>query len=67
MTQDQFLSLLRENYKKMLLNKEETARELNISQGTLDNLRKEGKIKSKKILGQIFFDIGEVSRFMAEA
>lgn len=67
MTQTEFTVMLRETYKKMLLNKKETCREINISTGSLDELRRQGEIKSRKVLGQVMFDIGEVARFMAEA
>ncbi len=67
MTQEEIKGGLREVHGKMLLSKKETAKELGISGGTLDSVRRKGGIKSKKILGQIFFDIGEVARFIAEA
>ena len=67
MDQEQFLSLLRENYKKMLLTKKVTANELSVSEATLDRLRKNGDIESKKVLGQIMFSIDEVARFLADA
>ena len=67
MTKDEFLSMLRENHNKMLLSKKQTAKELGVSEGTLDRLRTGGQITSKKVLGQIMFDIGEVARFLADA
>ncbi len=67
MTQEEITNRFRENYKRILLSKKQTARELNISQGSLDKLRRDGAIQSKKILGQIMFEIGEVARFIAEA
>ncbi len=67
MTQNDFLLMLRESYNKMLLTKKQTANELNVSEGTLDRLRTGGLITSKKVLGQIMFDIGEVARFLADA
>ena len=67
MTQEEFLFMLRDTHDKMFLTKKEARKELNISEGTLDRLRKNGTISSKKILGQIMFDIGELARFMADA
>ena len=67
MGQTEFRSLLRENHKKMLLTKKETAQELSISEATLDRLRKNDDIESKKVLGQIMFSIDEVARFLAES
>jgi hypothetical protein len=40
---------IQQRYKKSLLSKKEAARELNISIATLDRLRAQGLIKSKKI------------------
>jgi hypothetical protein len=42
------LDNLQKKYGKSLLNKKEVSAELNISQATLDRLRKTGEIKSKK-------------------
>ncbi len=67
MEQEQFLSLLRENHKKMLLSKKETANELSVSEATVDRLRKNGDIETKKVLGQVMFSIDEVARFLADA
>ncbi|MBU0721442.1 helix-turn-helix domain-containing protein [bacterium] len=55
---------LQQRYKKSLLSKKETARELNISQATLDRMRKSGEIKSKKVGGGIFFTVREISLFL---
>ena len=67
MEQSELLSLLRENHKKMLLTKRETAKELSISEATLDRIRSNGDIETKKVLGQIMFGIDEVARFLADA
>ncbi len=67
MTQTDFTTILRETYKSMFLDKKQTAREIHVSTGTVDELRRRGLLKSRKVLGQVMFDIGEVSRFMAEA
>lgn len=66
MNQEQFYSQLRENHKKMLLTKKETAKELSVSEATLDRLRGNGDITSKKVLGQIMFSIDEIARFLAD-
>lgn len=55
---------LQQKYKKSLLTKQETAKELNISQATVDRLRKTGAIKSKKVGGGIFFTINEIALFL---
>ncbi len=57
---------LRETYKSMTITKRNTAKEIGIGVTSLDKLRQQGKIKSRKILGQIMFDISEVSRFLSE-
>jgi len=58
------LENLQRRYQKSLLNKKEVAKELNISQATLDRLRKSGEIRSKKVGGGIFFTINEVALFL---
>jgi len=58
------LDNLQQRYQKLLLSKKETARELNISQATLDRLRKSGEIRSKKIGGGIFFTLSEITSFL---
>lgn len=58
------LDNLQKKYGKSLLNKKEVATELNISRATLDRLRKSGQIKSKKVLGGVFFTIKEIASFL---
>jgi hypothetical protein len=58
------LDNLQQRYQKLLLSKKETASELNISQATLDRLRKSGEIKSKKVGGSIFFTLDEIALFL---
>jgi len=58
------LDNLQKKYGKSLLNKKEVSKELNISQATLDRLRKTGEIKSKKVGGGVFFTIKEISLFL---
>lgn len=52
--------------KKVLYRKKEAASYLEISTCTLDRLRKQGLIKSKKIGGQIMFKSSEIERFLEE-
>ena len=58
------IDILQQRHNKLLLSKKETARELNISQATLDRLRKSGEIRSKSVGGGIFFKISEISEFL---
>lgn len=58
------LDNLQQRYQKLLLSKKETASELNISEATLDRIRKTGKIKSKKVGGGIFFTLSEIASFL---
>ena len=67
MSQLEFVEMLRKNYKKMLLTKKEIAKELNVSEATIDRLRQNGQLNSKKILGQVMFSLDEVARFLYEA
>ena len=67
MTRQEQFKTMRETHAKMLLNKRETAKELSISEATLDRLRNTGQIKSKQIMGQVMFTIDEIARFITEA
>jgi len=58
------LDNLQQRYKKSLLTKKETAQELNISQATLDRLRKSGGIQSKRVGGGIYFTLKEIASFI---
>ena len=58
------LENLQQKYRKSLLKKKEAAEELNISQATLDRLRKSGEIRSKKVGGRVFFTINEIALFL---
>ena len=58
------LDNLQQTYKKSLLSKREVSKELNISQATLDRLRKTGAIKSKKVGGGIYFTLKEIAEFL---
>ena len=55
---------LQQNFNKSLLTKKETAKELNISQATLDRLRKANVISSKKVGGGIYFTLKEIAFFL---
>jgi len=55
---------LQHKYGKSLLKKKEAAEELNISQATLDRLRKKGDIRSKRIMGGVFFSLKEIASFL---
>jgi len=65
MTEQDYIQMLRADYKKMLLSKDITAIELNMSVSTLDRLRKKGEIKSKRVSGQIMFSIAEIAKYLA--
>ena len=67
MSQIELVEMLRTNYKKMLLTKKETAKELNISEATIDRLRQNGQLKSRKVLGSIMFSLDEIARFIYES
>lgn len=67
MSQLDLITMLRENYKRMLLTKKETANELNVSEATIDRMRQNGLLNSKKVLGQIMFSLDEIARFLYEA
>ena len=67
MSQLDFLTMLRDNYNKMLLTKKETANELNVSEATIDRLGQNGQLNSKKVLGQVMFSLDEIARFLYDA
>jgi len=54
-----------DKYGSLVLTKEQAAKELNISQTTLDRLRRRGAIASKLIGGQVMFKAEELARFLA--
>jgi len=66
MTQITYTQMLRDTYKKMLLTKRETAKELGVSEASIDRMRKDGLISTKKVLGQVMFSIDEIARFLTE-
>lgn len=61
----EYVELLQNKYGKMLLSKRETAKEVGVSEATIDRLRKMGVIHSKKVGGQIFFTIASVAEYVA--
>ena len=65
---EKIAEILQSKYNTMLLNKEETTFEIGeVSSVTLDRLRQNGEISSKKVLGQIRFSVMEVARFITDA
>jgi len=66
MTREEQFKTMRETHEKMLLTKRETAKELSISEATVDRLRASGELQSKKVLGQIMFSLDELARFLSE-
>lgn len=58
---------LKTQYMSSFLTKKQTAKELGgISTATLDRMRKEGLISSKKVRGSVRFNIKEVARFITQ-
>ena len=58
---------LKSEYMSSLLTKKQTAEELGgISVTTLDRMRKEGLIVSKKVRGSVRFSIEEVARYLVQ-
>ncbi len=55
---------LRKQYGTALLSKAQAAKELSISRATLDRMRNDGQIKSKKVGQQIRFNVIEISRII---
>ncbi len=59
--------VMRDEYMRSLLNKKEAAQELGgISVSTLDRMRQDGLIVSRKVRGKIMFSIDEIARFQVE-
>ncbi|MAD41131.1 MAG: hypothetical protein CL623_01920 [Arcobacter sp.] len=58
--------MLYKRHGKSLLKKPEIAQEIGISQSSIDRLRRSGELKYKRIGGQIFFTLFEVSYFIEE-
>ena len=66
MTREELFKVMRETHEKMLLSKKETAKELSVGEASVDRLRAAGKLKSKKVLGQVMFSLDEIARFLTE-
>ena len=61
MTKHDFVKLVFGNLGKMALSKKETAMLIGgISTETLDRMRKDGEIRSKRIRGQVHFTLDEI-------
>lgn len=58
------LEQLQERHQKSILSKKETAKELGVSEATVDRLRKTGELKAKKIGGGVFFTINEIASYL---
>ena len=65
MSTQEYFTLLQSKYGRMLLSKSETANEIGISEATLDRLRKQNAIRSKKVGGKVFFTIANVADYIA--
>jgi len=65
MQMEHYINYFKEKYNRILLSKQEVATELNRSTATIDRMRKAGKLRSKKVGGEIFFTIDEIARFLA--
>ena len=63
---NEIVASLNKKYDRMVISKSEFANELNISEATIDRLRKAGAIKSKKVGGQIYFTLATVAEYIAE-
>jgi excisionase family DNA binding protein len=63
---NEIVASLNGKYKRLLISKSEFANELNVSEATIDRLRKAGAIKSKKVGGQIYFTLATVAEYIAE-
>lgn len=63
MNQQTVIDLLYKKHGKLYLNKEETAKELDVGRATLDRMRQTGEIKSSKIKGSIKFSLTEIAKF----
>lgn len=55
---------LYQKYETLIVRKKVAAYELNISEATLDRLRKSGAIQSKRVAGGVFFTIDEIASFI---
>lgn len=65
MLQKQITELLRSTHNSLVLNKAKTAKELQVSQATIDRMRKNGDIDSLLIGGSVMFRIDEIARVIS--
>jgi len=56
----------RQRYMSSLISKREAAKELGCSCSTIDRMRIDGLISSKKIRGKIMFSLDEITRLIVE-
>ncbi len=61
-----YQKMLYEKHQKLILSKRVAAEELQSSESTVDRLRKEGKLISKKIGGRIFFPIDVIADYLSD-
>jgi len=65
MSQTQIREFLYSTYHSLVLNKIQIAKELCVSQATIDRMRKNGEIESIRIGGSVMFSIDEVARLVS--
>ncbi len=63
--QKQIVEMLYAKHGKLYLTKDEVTQELQVSQATIDRMRKRGEIKSSKIGNQVRFSLNEIAKFVA--
>jgi excisionase family DNA binding protein len=59
-----YAEFLQKKYGTPLINKIKAANELSISRATIDRMRKDGQIKSKRIGKQVRFHVTEIARIV---
>jgi len=60
------LKLLYDKYGKLYITKREFAKELSVTEATIDRMRKLGHVSSTKVLGQVMFHIAELANYGKE-
>ena len=66
MSKKEIVAMLHEKYGALQLTKTQAANELNISNNTIDNMRKRGEITGKKVSAQIMFTLAEIADHVGE-
>ena len=56
-----YAELLYKKYQTLLLSKKQACQELGISRATLDRFREEGKLRSRKVGGQVRFHVKDIA------